>query len=135
MAVNASSTSSSAASSRARRTRRRPDNSRNFRRIVVNIAEQLSDEDKEKIRYLYKNKLGGDGSNMTGLAMMEKLHKTGVFLQTNIKPLMKLLEDCGRHDLVEMLELLNHKKDVSSVAATEKTSFPAADISKDDTKF
>ena len=72
-----------------------------FKSLVVKIAKQLSDDDKETIRYLRRSELGPDGSSMTGLNMLDTLEKAGVFHARNIAPLVKLLkDDCGRHDLI-----------------------------------
>ena len=78
-----------------------PQSDAEFKRLVVKIAKQLGDRDRETISYIHRDELGPDGSSMTGLNMLDKLEKAGVFHAGNIAPLVKLLrDDCGRHDIV-----------------------------------
>ena len=73
-----------------------------FSLVTVQIAQQLSDEDKASICHLYRYELGPETRNMMGINLLEKLEKTGVFHARDITRFVKLLKDCNRHDLVNM---------------------------------
>ena len=71
-----------------------------FKHVVVKIAKQLNARDRETIGYLESEELGPDREEMTGLSMLMELEKAGMFHARDTTNLVKLLEDCGRLDLV-----------------------------------
>ena len=71
-----------------------------FKCVVVKIARQLDARDRETIGYLKSEELGPDREEMTGLSMLVELEKAGMFYARDTTNLVKLLEDCGRCDLV-----------------------------------
>ena len=66
----------------------------------MKIAKQLDTNNLETISYLMREKLGPDRENMTGLAMLERLEKEGLFHAQSTANLEELLEECGRYDLI-----------------------------------
>ena len=73
-----------------------------FKRLVVQLAGSIDDEDsRKKIRYLYKDKLGHGYEKMNALEVLEKLEEKGVFSARNVHPLENLLKDSDHHDLIE----------------------------------
>lgn len=78
------------------------DISSDFKRLIVQLAGSLNDEESRgKIRYLYKDKLGHGAEAMKALEMLEKLEEKGVFSARNLHQLESLLKDSDHHDLVE----------------------------------
>ena len=72
-----------------------------FKRLVVQLADALDDEDsKGKIRYLHKDKLGPGGETMKALDVFDRLEEKGVFSARNVEPLETLLKNCDRCDLI-----------------------------------
>ena len=73
-----------------------------FKRLIVQLASSIDDEDtRKKIRYLYKDKLGHGAEKMTALEVLEKLEEKGMFSARNLPPLENLLKDSDHHDLIE----------------------------------
>ena len=73
---------------------------RAFKSMILKIARQLDASNKETICFLYSDQLDPDGKSMSGLSMLDKLEKAGVFHAQNITDLINLLKQCGRLDIV-----------------------------------
>lgn len=74
-----------------------------FRRLLVQLADELEDAEDDipqKIRFLYKNKLGRGKSKLSTLGMLERLEEKGVFSADDLEPLEELMKNVGRHDLI-----------------------------------
>ena len=71
-----------------------------FKSVVVNIAKQLDVGNRETIYYFHDETLGPDGKSMSGLSILMELEKVGLFHAGDTAKLAKLLEDCGRKDLI-----------------------------------
>ena len=97
--------------------------SKDFHRTVVEVAQELSDDEIESIEYLYRKELGKKRGSMTALSILEKLQKKRVFSTRDVKPLMELLGDCGRDDLVTKFEQY-HKTEDASCQEAVTTTFP-----------
>lgn len=80
------------------------DNHSDFKRLVVQLAGALDDEESRgKIRYLHKDKLGHGGEAMKALEILERLEEKGVFSARKVQPLEVLLRDMDRCELIESL--------------------------------
>ena len=84
---------------------------REFKSVIVKIAKQLDASNRSAISYVMGEKLGPDGDKMTGLDMLAKLEKAGLFHAQDTANLEKLLEDdCDRCDLVNDYLKPYHRK-------------------------
>ena len=111
MASNSFSLSSSATSlfstpSSSRddsKTQEYPPESDDFRRLLIQLSDELDDEDNRlKIRFFCKRKLGRGKDKMNTLQMLERLEEKGEFSAYNLKPLEELLRlSVERHDLID----------------------------------
>ena len=71
-----------------------------FRKLITKLSEHLQPEDVKKcafIRTLPKDR------TPTALGTLEYLMQVGEFSYTNVEPLIDLLKDVDRHDLVSDL--------------------------------
>ena len=76
-----------------------------FKPMIVQLAQALKPEDVESLRFCYKHLLKASGSQMKGaLEILENLEENGLFTCNNLAPLMELLRDIQRHDLVGTVE-------------------------------
>ena len=72
-----------------------------FKPMIVQLAQALKPEDVESLRFCYKHRLKASGSQMKGaLEILENLEENGLFTCNNLAPLMELLRNIQRHDLV-----------------------------------
>ena len=74
-----------------------------FRQLLVQLSDELYDEaneNQQKIRFLYKRKLGRGRDKMNMLQMLERLEEKGEFSAYNVEPLEELLRSVERHDLI-----------------------------------
>ena len=83
---------------------------REFKSVIVKIAKQLDASNRSTISYLMREYLGPDGDKMTGLDMLAKLEKAGLFHAQDTAKLEKLLKDCDRLDLVNDYLKPYHRK-------------------------
>ena len=63
------------------------------------IADSLSAEDVEAIAYI--NNLPGTAGQRTALGVLGELEKRGMFSHNNVEPLIRLLSNINRHDIVK----------------------------------
>ena len=76
-----------------------------FKPMIVQLAQALKPEDVESLRFCYKQSLKASGSQMRGaLEILENLEENGLFTSNNVAPLVQLLKDIQRHDLVSTVE-------------------------------
>ena len=76
-----------------------------FKPTIVQLAQALKPEDVESLRFCYKHLLKASGSQMKGaLEILENLEENGLFTYNNLAPLMGLLRNIQRHDLVGIVE-------------------------------
>ena len=76
-----------------------------FKPMIIQLAQALKPEDVESLRFCYKNSLKAGGSQMKGaLEILENLEENGLFTCHNLAPLVELLKNIQRHDLVSTVE-------------------------------
>jgi hypothetical protein len=76
-----------------------------FKPMIVQLAQALKPEDVESLRFCYKQLLKASGSQMKGaLEILENLEENGLFTCSNLAPLMELLRNIQRYDLVGTVE-------------------------------
>ena len=76
-----------------------------FKPMIVQLAQALKPEDVHNLRFCYKHFLKASGSQMNdALEILENLEENGVFTYNNVAPLVGLLKDIQRHDLVSTVE-------------------------------
>lgn len=68
-----------------------------FRRLITTISEQLQPEEVAKCAFI--GKVPRERSS-TALDTLVYLLQVGTFSHSNVEPLIKLLQDISRHDLV-----------------------------------
>ena len=68
-----------------------------FRKLLTTLSEHLQPEEVGKCSFLWK--VPRERSS-TALETLEYLLQVGAFSHSNVEPLVKLLKDIGRHDLV-----------------------------------
>ena len=71
-----------------------------FKSVIVKIGNQLEPSDRKSISYLKSEELGPNRKKMTGLDMLERLEKAGLFHAQDTANLEELLGECGRYDLI-----------------------------------
>lgn len=102
------------------------DISNDFKRLVVQLAGALDDEDSRgKMRYLHKDKLGpGHASEgLKALELFNRLEEKGVFSARNVQPLEELLKNIDRCDLVEThLEPFRRKYNATGYALKQHSA-------------
>ena len=77
-----------------------------FSKLVFNISQQLSAQNVEAIKYMYKI----IGENITSLKVLMTLESKGVFSSSNIQGLKVLLTNIERCDLLDMVESMDDKR-------------------------
>jgi len=70
-----------------------------LRTVLKWIADSLSAEDVEAIAYI--NNLPGTAGQRTALGVLGELEKRGMFSHDNVEPLIRLLSNINRHDIVK----------------------------------
>ena len=76
-----------------------------FKPMIIQLAQALRPEDVNSLRFCYKQSLKAGGSQMSdALEILENLEENGVFSSTHLTPLVDLLKDIQRHDLVGTVE-------------------------------
>ena len=76
-----------------------------FKPMVVQLAQALRPEDVNSLRFCYKQLLKASGSQMNdALEILENLEENGLFTCNSLAPLVELLKNIQRHDLVSTVE-------------------------------
>ena len=71
-----------------------------FRKLISEVSEHLRPDEVAKCSFIHR--LPPD-KNLSALETLSYLMQTGAFSHSNVDPLVKLLKDVKRHDLVTEL--------------------------------
>ena len=82
-----------------------------FRRFILKLANKLNVFDRESLEYLLEGKIAAgkiEYLRKTATGLFDELQKGGLIGPANLKFLQKLLGDIGRQDLVGEVEIFEH---------------------------
>ena len=74
---------------------------REFRKLLVDVAEQLDHDTVKKLGYVYNVP---PDSRKTGIGVLQELKEREIFSSANVQPLIQLLKEYKKSDVAEYVE-------------------------------